>query len=78
VKRLYLHVDMDILDPGEAMPNRFAVPGGLSVDDVEEIIGRIKERFEICAGAITSFEPEYDKQDQMLKAGIRIIKAFVA
>jgi hypothetical protein len=38
----------------------------------------LKERFEICAGAITSFDPEYDKEDQVLQAGIRIIKAFVA
>jgi arginase len=77
VSRIYLHVDMDILDTGEALPNHLAVPGGLAVDAVEEIIGRIKERFEICAGAITSFDPEYDRDDQVLNAGIRIIKAFV-
>ena len=78
VKRIYLHVDMDILEPGEALPNHLAVPGGLSVEAVEEIIGMLKERFEIGAGAITSFEPDYDKDDTMLGAGIRIIKAFVA
>jgi len=78
VKRIYLHVDMDILEPGEALPNHLAVPGGLSVEAVEEIIGMLKERFEIGAGAITSFEPDYDKDDAMLGAGIRIIKAFVA
>ncbi|HEX6033279.1 MAG TPA: arginase family protein [Anaerolineales bacterium] len=78
VKHLYLHVDMDILDAGEALPNHLAVPGGLMVDDVEEIIGRIKKQFEICAGAITSFDPDYDKEDQVLHAGIRIINAFAA
>jgi arginase len=78
VKRIYLHVDMDILDTGEALPNHLAVPGGLPVDEVEEIIARIKERFEICAGAITSFDPDYDKGDRVLNAGIRIIQAFVA
>lgn len=78
VGRIYLHVDMDILDAGEALPNHLAVPGGLSVQVLEEIIGMIKERFEICAGAITSFDPEYDKEDQVLEAGIRIIEAFVA
>ena len=78
VKRLYLHVDMDILDTGEALPNHLAVPGGLSVDSVVEIIGMVKERFEIRAAAITSFDPEYDKEDQVLNAGIRIIQAFVS
>src|SRR5215216_1620956 len=78
VRQIYLHLDMDILDTGEALPNHLAVPGGLSVEIVEAIIGMLKERFEICAGAITSFDPDYDKEDQVLEAGIRIIKAFVA
>jgi arginase len=77
VGRIYLHVDMDVLDTGEALPNHLAVPGGLSADVVEEIIGMLKDRFEIGAGAITSFDPEYDKDDAVLDAGIRIIKGFV-
>ncbi|HSB00004.1 MAG TPA: arginase family protein [Anaerolineales bacterium] len=78
VTKVYLHVDMDVLDTGEALPNHLAVPGGLSVEVLEEMIGRIRERFEVCAGAITSFDPDYDKDDQVVEAGIRIVKAFVA
>lgn len=77
VAGLYLHVDIDVLDTGEALPNRLAVPGGLSVELVEEFVAMIKERFELCAGAITSFEPDYDKDNKVLDAGIRIAKAFV-
>ncbi|MGZ9222644.1 MAG: arginase family protein [Anaerolineales bacterium] len=78
VSRVYLHVDMDVLDTGEALPNHLAVPGGLSVEVVEDIVKMVKERFEVCAGAITSFDPDYDKEDQVLGAGIRIIQALVA
>jgi arginase len=78
VTRVYLHVDMDILDAGDALPNRFAVPGGLSVETVEEIIRMTQEKFEVCAGALTSFEPEYDKGNRILDAGMRIAEAFVA
>jgi arginase len=78
VARIYLHVDMDVLDTGEALPNHLAVPGGLSVEVVEQIIGMAKKRFEVCAAAITSFDPDYDKDDKVLGAGIRIVKAFVA
>jgi arginase len=78
VARIYIHVDMDVLDTGEALPNYLAVPGGPSVEAVEEMIGMIKERFEVRAGAIASFDPSYDKDDQVLEAGIRIMKAFVA
>jgi hypothetical protein len=38
----------------------------------------VKERFEVWAGAVTSFDPGYDKDDQVLEAGIRIVQAFVA
>lgn len=78
VAKVYLHVDIDVLDTGEALPNRFAAAGGLSVEFVEELIGRIKDRFELCAGAITSFEPDYDKEDRVVRAGIRLVQAFVA
>jgi arginase len=78
VTRVYLHVDMDILDTGEALPSQLAVPGGLSVEFVEDIIGMAKEGFELSAGAITSFDPDYDKGDKVVDAGIRIAKAFVA
>jgi arginase len=78
VARMYLHVDMDVLDTGEALPNHLAVPGGLSVELVEEVIGMVKERFEVCAGAITSFDPDYDKDDKVLGAATRIARAFVA
>ncbi|MBN2117012.1 MAG: arginase family protein [Anaerolineales bacterium] len=78
VAKIYLHVDIDVLDTGEALPNQLAVPGGLSVELVEELIGMIRERFEIYAGAITSFDPDYDKDDKVLDAGIRIAKAFAA
>lgn len=78
VERVYLHIDMDVLDTGDALPNHLAVPGGLPVEVMEEIIGAVKERFEVCAGAITSFDPDYDKDDKVLDAGIRIVKALVA
>lgn len=80
VSRLYLHVDIDVFDTaGEARANQFVVSGrGLSVEEIEEIIRMAKDRFEVCAGAITSFAPDYDKDDQVLRAGIRIVEAFAA
>jgi arginase len=78
VARIYLHVDLDVLDTGEALPNHLAVPGGLSVGVVEDAIRMAKERFEVCAGAVTSFDPDYDKDDEVLAAAIRIVKALVA
>lgn len=65
VARVYLYVDMAVLDTGEALPNHLAVPGDLSVEIVEEFIRMAKEKFEVCAGAITSFDPVYDKDNKV-------------
>jgi len=78
VKKVYIHMDLDVLDTGEALANHAASPGGVSVEFVLEAIGMIKERFEVCAGAIGSFDPDYDKEDTVLNAGIGIIKAIVS
>ena len=78
VNRIYLHIDIDVLDTGEARANAFASPGGLLVDDVINIIAIAREKFEVCAAAITSFAPEYDKNNTVVLAGIRLIEALVA
>lgn len=79
VSRLYLHVDIDVLEAGEARANQFAVSGrGVSIEDIETVIRMAKDRFEVCAGTIASFAPDYDKEDQVLRAGFRIVEAFVA
>jgi arginase len=78
VKRVYIHMDLDVLDTGEAMANHAASPGGLSVKFVEDAIAMIKAQFDVCAGAIGSVDPEYDRDDQVLEAGIAVTKAIVA
>jgi hypothetical protein len=37
----------------------------------------VKERFELCAAALTSFDPNYDRGERVLEAGINIIEAIV-
>ncbi len=78
VKMIYLHIDIDVLDTGKAQANSFAAPGGISIDDVEHIIGMAKAKFDVCAAAFTSFAPEFDKDDVVVNAGIRLIEAMVA
>jgi arginase len=78
VSRIYLHIDIDVLDFSDAQANSFAAPGGLMVEDVVNIIAIAREKFEVCAAAITSYAPEYDKNDEVVLAGIRLIEALAA
>ena len=78
VQRVYIHMDLDVLDMGEALANHADSPGGIPLEFVLEAIGMIKRRFVVCAGAIGSFDPDYDRDDKVLNAGIEIVKAITA
>jgi arginase family enzyme len=38
VEGIYLHVDLDVLDPGEGVANRFAAAGGLSAEELGSLV----------------------------------------
>lgn len=72
VERVYLHIDMDVLDPDEATANQFASPGGLSLAQLEDAIRTIGERFVIGAAALTAYDPSYDPAGRMVGVGVRL------
>jgi len=55
-----------------------AVPGGLPVEVVEDALQMTSELFEVCACAIASFDPSYDKGNRVLQAGVRLMEAVVS
>lgn len=77
VSRVYLHFDLDVLDPEEAPANEFAAPHGLSLAHIREAVRMIGERFTVCAGAVASYDPRYDKKDKVLGAGVSIMKSIL-
>lgn len=78
VDRIYLHVDVDVLDTEQGQPNHLAVPGGLPVEIVEDAVGMVREHFSLAGCAISSYDPTFDKDDNVLNAGVRLIKAAVS
>jgi arginase len=73
VKKVYLHLDLDVLEPLEACANGFVtnMPGGLSVAQVSQAIGMIKEHFTIAACGISAYDPAFDPDDHTLQAALR-------
>jgi arginase len=78
VDRVYVHVDVDVLETGAAKANELAVPGGLPLAVVEEAIEAIKTRFTIAVGAVASYDPAYDVDDVVLEACFRVLEAFAS
>jgi arginase len=75
VADVYLHIDLDVLDPGEGRANGYAVPAGLRVDDVVRVVSEIGKRLTIRAAALTAFDPAYDGDGRVRAAATRIARA---
>ncbi|MGI8860352.1 MAG: arginase family protein [Rubrobacteraceae bacterium] len=79
VERIYVHLDLDVLDPGAVGPaNEFAVPGGLVREDLEQAITMIRERFDVAAAGIASYDPTFDDEGEVLRAGLVGAKTLTA
>jgi len=75
---VYLHVDMDCIDPSEGRANQYAAPGGLTVGELEDAIAAVGTRFRIEAAAITAYDPSCDEDGRIGRAAVRVAQAIVA
>lgn len=54
-RRVYLHVDLDSLDPTMFPHVPFPAPGGLSVEDVAALADALRARFEMVGMSLTEY-----------------------
>lgn len=74
VQEVYLHLDLDALDP-QLAPGLVdePVPGCLSLPQVEEVVRAVAARFQLRAVVLTTYNPECDQEEKTLRTGLRII-----
>lgn len=77
VDTVYLHVDLDVLDPDVARANMYPAPGGLTVDAVREVVRAAGRRSTIGAAALTSYAPGEDPDDAVVDAAGEIATAIL-
>ena len=73
-ERVYLHIDLDVLDRGEASVNEFSSTGGLTVAELLQTVRVISEAKSIVAAAITAYDPSYDRDGKALRAAGELVK----
>jgi arginase len=60
VDAVYVHIDLDVIDPWVARANQLSVEGGLDAEELEQALTAIASRFEIAAAAMTAYDPSVD------------------
>ena len=79
VEEAHLHIDLDVLNPKEAPANEYVTEeGGLSVKQIFEAVGLIKENLKITSATIAAFDPKYDTQGKTLQAGLKLIRKILS
>jgi arginase family enzyme len=76
--QLYLHVDIDVLDPADAPGVDYPVAGGLGLDELTRIVQRTVGLGNIAALAITAVNPEKDIDERTVIAALAVIEAALA
>jgi arginase len=76
---IYIHVDLDVLDPGEIEGIGYPEPFGLSVQKLVESIKALKAKFTLGGAGITEFAPaSAEKAADDMPAILRIIGALAS
>jgi arginase len=60
VRRLHVHLDVDVLDDTEGRANAFATPFGLKSGELREVARLAASRFEVVSVAVTAYDPAID------------------
>jgi arginase len=74
VRRVYLHLDLDVHDAEETPANNYLAPDGPSRAQVLDAVERIGSRFEIAAAAFCSYDPSVDPHGRTIDAAIALAR----
>jgi arginase len=77
VSDLYLHLDLDVLDPSDGRANEYAADGGLTAGDVARVIGSAGERFRLRAASVTAYDPAGDPEERIPPTAIRLARSLL-
>jgi arginase len=75
-ERLYLHVDLDVLDPAEGRANAYAAPGGASAAALAAVCGALGAS--TAAATIAAYDPTLDADGRVREAAFAAVEALLS
>jgi arginase len=72
---LYLHVDLDVLDPDEAKVNIYSAPDGLSAEQLETQVRSLLDSRPIRAVSLTAYDPGVDTEGRVPPIAMSLLEA---
>ena len=66
---VYVHLDLDVLDPG-IFPAQFPAPGGLDPDKLYDLLESVTEECQLVGLEVTAFEAPEDEEERQIAAEV--------
>jgi arginase len=77
VPQLYLHVDIDVLDPVEAPGVDYPATAGMQLAELQESVRHVAGMPNLAALALTAVNPEKDADGRTVNAALSVIEAAI-
>jgi arginase len=73
VSSIYLHLDLDVLDPSVSPGVNFSEPGGISVEELFAAVRIVMGTGKVGAATIANFNPDRDREDRTLRIAVELV-----
>jgi arginase len=74
---MYMHIDLDVIEPSAARANALAAPGGLTPVELRGAIEVIGRHAPIAAAALTAYDPTYDPDNHVLDTAFAVVQSIL-
>ena len=74
---LWVHFDVDVVDPSDVPAVDFPAPGGRSAAELEEIFDKLAARRKIAAVSISTWRPQRDPDGQSREICLRLLHTLI-
>jgi len=70
---IYVHIDLDVLDPEQAPVNVYSAPGGLSDSGLSSVLEALLRESHVHAVSLTAYDPECDPEARVPPIAARLL-----
>ena len=75
---IYMHLDLDVLDPSVSPGVNFSEPGGISPDQLFGAVRQVMATGKLGAAAIANFNPDRDRDGRTLRITQELVRILLA
>jgi arginase len=75
---VFVHVDLDVLDPADGRVNIYSAPAGVRAAQLEAIVSELLERLPVRALSLTAYDPEADPDGRVPPIALGLLRRLAA